>query len=195
MRKRLRETYSQADLEKIYRDSYKQQAELAFIGESTPAPDHDLRIAATHSIARELVDPEVDKSGADLSAGHGDILRRIPLEVKYFGDPFYDGYQYQGPIEDTIEQIPSVDVFVLTETLEHLDDPDYVLRQIRRKAKKLILSTPETANGWVDENPEHYWSWDNNDVAFMLGEAGFVPVYFHRTSPPKGYVFQIWGCD
>jgi hypothetical protein len=105
------------------------------------------------------------------------------------------GYEHTGPIEQTIEQIPDVDVFICSETIEHLDDPDAVLRQIRRKTKCLLLSTPD---GETDtSNPEHVWGWDAEAVEKMLRDAGFTPVV-HTTVDlrPGGdrYAYQIWMC-
>jgi hypothetical protein len=191
--KRLRPKYSDEELSRIYRDGYEEQAKLAALGESPEAKDHDLRIEATLKVGQAFSVGCL--SGADLSAGHGDVLRSLDLEVKIFGDAFYDGYDYLGPIEETVEQIPEVDLFILTETLEHLDDPISVLRKIRQKSGKLLLSTPLTPYNWADGNLEHYWSWDKGDVASMFALTGWTPLHFEQTSPPYGYIFQIWGCQ
>ena len=106
---------------------------------------------------------------------------------------FAPGYQIRGPIEETIERIPSVDMFVCSETLEHVNDPDAVLRQIRRKADMLLLSTPigETA---PSNNIQHYWGWDRPAIQDMLDKAGFktVQVYTELVFPGSVYDFQIW---
>jgi hypothetical protein len=143
-------------------------------------------------MAGELLDPS-DRSGADLSCGDGKLLRELPyLEERYYGD-YAAGYEYHGPIEKTIYQIPPVDVFVLCETLEHLDDPISILLIIREKAKKLIFST--VLNETNDENPEHYWGWDRIGMAGLFEKTKWEPQIYRETEEHYGwYQFQIWGC-
>lgn len=155
--------------------------------------DHRLRVAATISVAQWLASPSIPRA-ADLSCGDGAILSAIPAATRIFGD-FAPGYEYTGPIEQTISAIPLVDLFVCCETLEHLDDPDAVLGLIRSKARFMLLSTPVEA--WRDDNPEHYWAWSRADVEEMLDAAGFaVVVYAECDFTPSGlpYRFGIWGC-
>lgn len=163
-------------------------------------PDHHLRVAATIQLAHWMCDnrtvglPRV-YTGADLSCGNGDILRALELDVnaKHYGD-FAPGWDYHGPIEETIDQIPEVGIFICSETIEHLADPSQVLMQVREKAQRLVLSTP------IDEqypsgNPEHVWGWDHEGVNDLITGAGWramtrVDVIF----PDWIYDYQIWGC-
>jgi hypothetical protein len=133
------------------------------------------------------------KRAADLSCGNGAILSAIPAETRYFGD-FAPGHEYCGPIEQTIDELPEVDLFVCSETIEHLDDPDAVLATIRSKAWSLVLSTPVDA--WHDSNPEHYWAWSRTDVEEMLTAVGWrTSLYSEVDFRPLGmpYCFGIWG--
>jgi hypothetical protein len=180
-RKRLRPKYSDLKLAEIYRSPHRVKPEWE---------DHRLRIVQTLELTRRFIDSK-DRIVADLSCGDGYILKHVNNVTKHFGD-YAPGYQYTGPIEKTIHEIPEVDVFFLCETLEHLDDPDLVLRLIRNKAYKLILSTPLDES--TDENPEHYWGWNKRAVKMMLKDAGWLPALYDETLPPKGYRFQIWGC-
>lgn len=161
---------------------------------------HGLRVAMTIQLAalRALG----RRSIADLSCGNGDIVAGVndqrraagqrPL-TSYLGD-FAAGWQLHGPIETTIDLIPGVDVFICSETIEHLSDPDAVLRAIRAKAHCLVLSTPigETDHG----NPEHLWGWDQDGIADMLSDAGFDPDAGQRVDlilpPDQGYHYQVW---
>jgi hypothetical protein len=156
--------------------------------------DHHLRVAMTIEVARWLAEDNAVRSAADLSCGNGAILSALPAASRHFGD-FAPGYDLTGPIEDTIEQIPDVDLYVCSETLEHLDDPDKVLKAIRAKTRTLVLSTPVDA--WDDTNPEHYWAWSRADVEEMLAAAGFEPVVYSaldfRALGPYYYQFGIWG--
>lgn len=178
--KRLRPAYSPEELEELYATPHSH----------AQFPDHVIRVDHTLQLATELLDSH-DSSGADLSCGDGAILRALNLKAAYFGD-FAPGYAYQGPIEQTVGQIPSVDVFVFCETIEHVEDPWMVLKLIRAKCKKLILSTP--LDEFNDENPEHYWGWDKKGMRELLRYADFHPKFYRETNPPYGYRFQIWGC-
>jgi hypothetical protein len=130
-------------------------------------------------------------NGADLSCGDGAILNALPVDRRILGD-LAPGYEFTGPIEQTVEQLPPVDLLVCCETLEHLDDPAAVLRQIRAKTRYLLLSTPVDA--WTDDNVEHYWAWSEADVAALLVDAGFEPLRFRTVDGPT-YRFGIWGAQ
>jgi hypothetical protein len=162
--------------------------------------DHRIRVDVTIAIA----EPHTPKTGviADLSCGNAEIPRRLAqsslAHQVYLGD-YAPGYDLTGPIEQTIEQIEpdSVDMWVCSETIEHLDDPDAVLAQIRKRADKIILSTPD-GETLRDNNPEHVWSWDSEAVEKMLVNAGFNPLIHNVLDlRPAGFVYayQIWLCE
>ena len=182
MRVRLRET---ADFDALYTNIY----------DHTKWNDHRVRVRVTAGVAAWF---HGIHTMADLSCGDAAIAnmigQAIPLTKTYLGD-YVPGYEFTGPIEQTIEQIPSVDLFVLSETIEHLEDPDQVLRRIRNKTKHLILSTPDGETG--TDNPEHLWGWDNQEMKAMLQAAGFnQQVYLSLSFPANPYyTFQIWGCS
>jgi hypothetical protein len=115
-------------------------------------------------------DREPYSSIADLSCGNGYVIDNLSAQVRIKGD-FARGYPYTGPIEETINQISPVELFVSGETLEHLDDPAMVLRKIRACCDKLLLSTP--IENWGDTNAQHYWSWDQEGVELLMFDAGF----------------------
>lgn len=181
-RQRLRPAYSDTDLARIY----------AVPHDHTQWVDHRLRVAMTVLVARS-----VDRgatTGADLSCGDGAILRALNLRERHFGD-YAPGHRYTGPVEKTLAEIPDVHLFVCTETLEHLDDPDGVLKQVRDKTQRLVLSTPVDA--WDDTNLEHYWAWDREAVEAMLTGAGFQVVVYAELDcrPSEGdYAYGIWSC-
>jgi 2-polyprenyl-3-methyl-5-hydroxy-6-metoxy-1,4-benzoquinol methylase len=88
-----------------------------------------------------------------------------------------------------------VDLFICSETLEHLDDPVEVLKQIRQKTKYLLLSTPHAR--FDDNNLEHYWAWDKDGIAELLAQADFEPIQFHLLELADDYYYdyQIWVCQ
>lgn len=179
MRVRLRPAYEPGDLAKIYERPHQHSGWF----------DHKVRVETTIAIAKHFT--PVD-SIADLSAGDAAIINALDSKNKYIGD-YAPGYQYTGPIEATIKQIPKVDMFICSETLEHIDDPDAVLRDIRKKTKLLILTTPD--NETSPNNPEHYWGWDTAAVGDMLRGAGFQPQVLNSLNfltDDYVYNYQMW---
>lgn len=154
--------------------------------------DHHLRVDVTIALARWLARGGID-SAADLSCGNGAIIDALDAQHRYKGD-FAPGYPLAGPLEVTLHRIPVVDMYICSETLEHLDDPAAALKQIRSKARSLVLSTPVDA--WNDPNEEHYWAWSKEGVEELLTAAGFeVAAYVtadFRHINPHFYCFGMW---
>ena len=181
MRKRLRPAYSEAELANVYAEPH-QHSQWA---------DHRLRVQMTIAFASWFKDVD---SVADLSAGDAAIINAIPAKTRYIGD-FAPGYEFTGAIDETIDLIPQVDLFICSETIEHLDDPEATLRKIRAKTKALIVTTPIAENN--DHNPQHYWGWDTGAVRELLEGAGFKPVVsniLNFSDAGLVYDYQFWGC-
>jgi hypothetical protein len=187
MIKRLRPAYTPKELVKVYSQTYDHRG----------WDDHIQRVDFTREFIQKVMGERYYGPGiADLSCGSG----AIPLGLETARDNLVLGdlvhtnwYDVSGPIEETIDQISEVGIFILSETLEHLDDPWHVLYKIRQKASCLILSTPW--NEITDENPEHYWGWDEDGIEFLLGETGWWPdrmVKFTPTTEPTYYTYQVW---
>lgn len=154
--------------------------------------DHQLRVALTAQFTHALAGRVA--TAADLSCGDGAILKALDVGTRYFGD-YAPGHEFTGPIEATVEHIPNVDLFICTETVEHLDDPDLVLKAVRSKTRRLVLSTPVGA--FDDANPEHFWAWDRAAVEDMLRGVGFEPnVYFELAFDlcQGDYNYGVWYC-
>lgn len=183
-------------------------------------PDHVERVAASVELIRRYAGQI--RTAADLSCGDGAILRglagRLPqLHHVYLGD--LNGLSGQvtnltawrqlrraigvtafpsGILPSALEQLTEpVDLYVLSETLEHMPDPDDLLRQIRLHSRYLFLSTP------IDEpegsgNLEHYWGWGPDDIHDMLQAAGWHPLERQLLVPrstlhlPDAYTYQLW---
>lgn len=180
MIKRLRPKHSDVELAEIYATPHQHNA----------WQDHIIRVNRTLEIAKSI---QGIKSAADLSAGDAFIINGLELEETYIGD-FATKYEFTGAIEKTIEQIPYVDLYICSETLEHLDDPISVLKQIRIKTKYLLLSTPHAK--FDDVNLEHYWAWDKDGIEELLIEADFEIVSFELLELEEDYYYdyQIWVC-
>jgi hypothetical protein len=183
-RVRLRPTYTPEQLAALYAAPH----------DHTRWEDHRIRVAITIEACRWFVRRGDVHTVADLSCGDAAIARALDVGTVVLGD-FAPGYDHTGPLETTIEQIPPVDLFICSETIEHLDEPETALKQIRAKTRHLVLSTPVDAG--QDANPEHYWSWDRPDVEAMLTAAGFtVEAYTAVDLRPAGFYYQfgIWAC-
>lgn len=190
--RRLRPKYSDEQLKQVYDQQY----------DHSKWYDHEKRIDETVKFALRTFgsfDIKVD-SIADLSCGDGAIVDLLLFELPNFqnkvvlGD-FTPGYPYEGKLEHTLDQFiedhrEGVDLYVLSETLEHLDEPGYILNKITQCAKYILLTTPcnETL-----ENPEHYWSWGSEDIHNTLIETGWEPLAFELLEFEKLDVrYQFW---
>lgn len=179
---RLRPAHSPADIARIYSRPHDHRRYGRGHGERV---DETIRVGRT-AVGVGTV--------ADLSCGNAAIARAL-CKSPVLGD-LAPGYPIVGPIEETIKDIEPVDLFVLSETLEHLDDPAAVLRDVRARCRRLLLSTPVDNDG--DTNDEHYWSWSGRDVEDMLEAAGFSVT--HRSlvdsrTYGEAYCYGIWLCS
>jgi len=187
MRQRLRPMPTAEDLAVLYAQPHQHERWI----------DHKIRVDVTTTLAgRMLRDRGVV---ADLSCGDAAIARRLARThgARLILGDLAPGYERTGPIETTIHTLSrrQADLFICSETIEHLDDPDAVLTVIREKTDYLILSTPDGETD--DRNPEHIWGWDAEAVEKILRDAGFTPL-IHNTLDfrPAGYqyAYQIWTC-
>lgn len=199
---RLRDARSPGDeiqyYEQVYPQGYKHDR----------WPDHVERVAASVELIRRYGSQIT--TAADLSCGDSAILAGIDdlLEQTFVGDLIGARGEYPtrphvrvlpaGPLPGTLNHLPEqVDLFVLSETLEHMDDPDDLLRQLTRHSRYLFVSTPEDEID-TSGNLEHYWSWGAADVHRMLQDAGWSPIELKRLVPRStlalehAYHYQLW---
>lgn len=156
---------------------------------------HGERVDATVRLGQVMQRQTGATVGADLSCGNAAILSAIDLAVRYLGD-YAPGYRYHGPLETTLREVPAVDLYVCSETLEHVDDPSLVLDLIRQKSGALILSTP--IDCWGDTNGEHYWAWSRDGVQGLLENAGWDVCDFRvvdSTTYGEAYKYGIWAAS
>jgi hypothetical protein len=194
MRQRLRPAHSSRRLAELYGRPYNCWDR----GE-----DHIERVFATAGLVAGVAHRHGLTTLADLSCGDGMIARYAralaPELELYLGDLVPAEWPNQplgvvGPIEETLEVCPQVDLFLCSETLEHLDDPERVLVGIRKRSRWLVCSTPLAA--WSDPNPEHYWAWDEAELHDMLTHSGWTPRTYATLQPaPDYYRFQLWAAN
>lgn len=175
-------------------------------------PDHVERVAAS----AEMISHYGNQihTAADLSCGDCALISRLDLETAYVGDLIgaRGAYPLQtnvrilpaGPLPDSLDgfrTIPGktlpVDLFILSETIEHVPDPDALLARLTDVSRYLFLSTP------LDEpvgsgNEEHYWGWGQGDIHHLLWESGWSPMEAQLFTPETtrhldgAYTFQLW---
>jgi len=151
--------------------------------------EHQARVARTLDLARPLIAEQQLETLADLSWGDRSIANGLSdlIVAKHLND-ITTGV----PIDVALTSVDAVDLFICTETIEHLEAPWTTLEAIALKTKWLLLSTP------LDEpaatpNWEHYWSFSANDVGSMLTQAGFDRLRCVAfTEPDWEYVYQVW---
>lgn len=98
----------------------------------------------------------------------------------------------RAPIEQTMGIVGEYDVIVLTEILEHLEDPDAMLRLASTKARFVVASSPEMRPGQDDTNPEHLWMFDREGYRGLLAGNGWRTVQYTHLNFSSEYDFQIW---
>ncbi len=133
---------------------------------------------------------------ADMSCGDAYITRAL---AEYSGvEPLLGdltpGHEYQGELHDTVVQIPRVELFVCTNTAEHLDDPDADLALVRERCDKMLFSV--AVDEWGESAGDHYWAWSREGVEEMLAGASFqVSAYLELDMTPHWYrncKFGMW---
>jgi hypothetical protein len=181
VRKQLRRFWTRDELPQVYSKTY----------DHSRWHEHVERVKKTAEVLDIFAEATESCTVADLSCGDGGVLRASnhPWERVITGD-----FTTTGPIEEAIKTLEPVDMFILSETLEHIVDPDTLLKDIRRVAKNLVLTTPHGED--TDENLEHYWGWDTVGIGEMFSEADWNPVSCDLFTPNSCsyYTFQIWTC-
>jgi len=165
--------------------------------------DHVFRTNVTAGLIASLK----PTSAMDPACGDGSILlaaaKLVHIPALFFGDvsvPNIDAIpQVQGiatncgDILDSFEKFPRVNVVVLTEILEHLPDPDLIVREARAKGDFLLASSPVIEANERDDNPEHLWGFDEEGYAELLSANGWQPFVRNRlTFRDFPYIFQFW---
>lgn len=185
MIKKLQEFYEPEKLAKIYPEPHNH----VIYGRG-----HGMRVNSTIELAKDMAFQVGALSVADLSCGNGAIAKALNIKTTILGD-YAKGYEYSGPLEINLLNIQDVDLYICSESIEHVENPSLVLDLIRKKSKTLVLSTPIDA--WHDTNDEHYWAWNRQDIEELMKNAGWTPDIFimlDTTVFGEPYIYGIWGC-
>lgn len=166
-------------------------------------PIHQPRMEAVADLAfRTIRDLDLG-TVCDLGAGDGGMLGlvgyRCPerqavklwgydlMEVncEYAQKTRHEDVRYRDFVEEPIEW---ADLTIITECLEHLENPHGMVRRIGRNSKAIIASSPakETSES---HDACHAWVWDTDGYASLIEQGGFQ-VADHFTIEGD-YDFQI----
>lgn len=170
-------------------------------------PDHVARSYVTGGLLAWLKPLSV----LDPACGDASIVRiahrNWPIDEIYLGDiskqnvdasmKYFTGGNAVAHVGDAVDMIASttnVDAIVLTEFLEHVEDPDAVLALSRKHAKWLVASSPVMRPGQVDQNKEHLWMFDADGYEEMLMLSGWEATQRTFLHFKSEYDFGIWVC-
>lgn len=98
----------------------------------------------------------------------------------------------------TLDELDWVDCIVLTEILEHIDNPDDLLMLAHNKARWLVASSPIVPEGVEDHTTQHIWSFDMDGYREMIEGAGWKPKVWMTANcedHPYASGFQVWGAS
>lgn len=179
--RKLRRFWTEEQTAAIYKDTY------AGVGIHA---EHRERAQHTIEVAQRLIDVHGLSSVADLSCGDGTIVKALRDLSRVTMSDVSEGVD----LDVGLDELDSVDLFIFTETLEHLEEPWRILNRIADKTTWLLLSCPYDESPGIG-NIEHYWTFDETDIGGLLAEAGFDSrtVSWHLLSNPTWtYTYQIW---
>lgn len=145
-------------------------------------------------------------SVGDLGAGDGGLLYtcKALCEELLPADRFL-GYDLMQTNVDYARDVRGVDVrfgdfmtediewchlTLITECLEHLEDPHAAVRRIAEHSDWIVASSPssETAE---HHTPEHAWAFDEEGYLALLAQGGYTNVIEHRVIGNGDMEFQV----
>lgn len=169
--------------------------------------DHEARALVTGAIAA-WTKPE---TVLDPACGDASIVRALrglhPLRSVHLSDisapqmeelqqdPWPEASYLTGDALSIVNALDTFDLIILTEILEHLDDPESLLLAARRHASTLVASSPLGEHDF--HSHEHVWGWDREGYQEMLESTGWTPTSYMEldfTDPIYYYDFQVWVC-
>ena len=114
-------------------------------------------------------DPRIDATGYDFA----------PANIEGWADRCVDGQSLD--FVTGWDKIELADLYVMTEVLEHLEDPHGAAQRVAERRAALVCSSP-----WVEHegsiDGSHAWAWDMPGYVAMLEGAGFQIVRSERVT-------------
>jgi hypothetical protein len=141
---------------------------------------------AARFVGEAVADLRHDVTVSDLGCGDGGLLsliKDIPGVREAWGYDFAPanvaGWAERGVTAYALDVFGADvararvgDVVVMTEVLEHLEDPHGVLNWACGSARRLVCSSPFNENDRT-HCPEHAWAWDLQGYAAIIEAAGW----------------------
>lgn len=114
-----------------------------------------------------------------------DYIRKLAKNPDLVIPNFVQADAYALPFTDQ-----SYDTAVLSEILEHLDDPVLALNEAQRVAKTILFCVPNEYQ-WLDEkkpfmNPGHIINFDEKKVFDLISLSGLIPLEYYKI------IYQGW---
>jgi trans-aconitate methyltransferase len=145
-------------------------------------------------MAQELIDNYFPRSVIDLGCGDGGLVSLLKnSEYGVWGYDFQpsniagwiarevDDICALGSFIELWNVIPRADLYVLTEVLEHLEEPYEAIRRIVERGAALVCSSP-----WMEHEGSidgcHNWAWDMPGYIAMLEACGMRVVRSERVT-------------
>jgi len=148
-------------------------------------PENKIRLLCTAALVEYATLCHNVESIVDCGCGDGGLLQY--LKQRGIGNSV--GYDFHGPgvkyardargvsanyanFLENLEMLTEADLTIMSEVLEHLDDPHTTLQRI--SSSWIVVSSPnnETQYGHADE---HQWVWDRDGYVNMISKQGWVP--------------------
>lgn len=178
--------------------------------------DHQLRVLSTAAMIAwfkpgSIADPACGDASVVLAARrlnpisrillndistpqYRDLLERFQQQTSSFVQERPNIVLGNDSAEVFLEHMPEVDLVVLTEILEHVEDPGQLVSLAAAKARFLVASSPIDESESVS-NHEHVWSFSQESYEKLLRDGGWQPSAFEMIDPGSVYRFQVWGCE
>lgn len=158
---------------------------------------HRERLLKAAELVRRWKDsqPKTHVRVVDLGCGDGGLVALLneSNDISPYGYDFQpsnaDGWVERG-IADRCERrsfvdvwahIKHADLYVLTEVLEHLEDPYEAVRRVAERGAALVCSSP-----WMEYEGNidgcHNWAWDQPGYTAMLEACGMKTVTWERVT-------------
>lgn len=139
---------------------------------------------ARMDVALQMVLDSGAKHVVDLGCGDGGMLSLLAAADRGISARGYDfapaneiGWLERGVMCYPLDfvnrwgEIPGADLYLATEVLEHLEEPEEVVRRVAQRGSMLVASSPWGESA-ASIDGSHNWAWDMEGYADLFKRAG-----------------------